>query len=135
PARYLTPDVAADCTSVALSAVDGRTMGVSDASGITATPTYKVSIAYRDGYTASGTLTIAGPDAVAKAQLAGDALLRRTGHAFDHSNIECLGAGACAPGVKSSDFAARLAAEVVLRVSVRDRDKAKVERFAKEFAP
>jgi hypothetical protein len=135
PLKYLTPDVVADFTSVSLETVDERTMRVSGAEGDEATSTYKVSIAYRDGFTASGTLVIAGPDAAAKAQLAGEALLKRTGHAFDRSNIECLGAGACAPGVNPSAFAARLAAEVVLRVSVHDGRKEAVERFAKEFAP
>jgi hypothetical protein len=96
PARYLTPDVVADFTSIALEKVDARTMRVSKARGVPATDSYKVSIAYRDGFMASGTLVIAGPDAVTKAKLCGDALLRRIGHTFDRSNIECLGAGACA---------------------------------------
>ena len=150
PARYLTPDVVADFTSIALETVDARTMHVTKARGLPATDTYKVSIAYRDGFMASGTLVIAGPDAVTKAKLSGDALLRRIGHAFDRSNIECLGAGACAPGIfsllegklagRASDgmakpSLARPANEVVLRVSVHDRQKDKVERFAKEFAP
>jgi hypothetical protein len=134
PKRYLTPDVVADFTSVAIEAVDRRTMRVTQARGTAATDTYKVSIAYRDGYMASGTLVIAGPDAVAKAQLAGDALLKRTGQAFERSNVECLGAGACAPGLNPAASAARLA-EVVLRVSVHDGRKEAVERFAKEFAP
>ncbi len=134
PARYLTPDVVADFTSIALQTVDARTLRVSAARGTPATSTYKASIAYRDGYTASGTLTIAGPDAVAKAQLAGETLLQRIGHTFDRRNIECLGAGACAPGVYPAVHMARLA-EVVLRVSVHDARKDMVERFAKEFAP
>jgi hypothetical protein len=134
PLKYLTPDVVADFTSVSLEKADERTMRVRGAEGDEATSTYKVSIAYRDGFTASGTLTIAGPDAAAKAQLAGETLLRRSGCTFGHSNIECLGAGACAPGVNPAAHAARLA-EVVLRVSVRDASKEKVERFAKEFAP
>jgi len=131
PARYLTPDVVADFTSIALENVDARTMRVHQAKGLPATDTYKVSIAYRDGYMASGTLVIAGPDAVAKAKLAGNALLKRTGHSFDRSNVECLGAGACAPGIISAIDPP----EVVLRVAVHDQIKEKVERFAKEFAP
>lgn len=132
PARYLTPDVVADFTSIALADVDARTMRVTGARGTPASDTYKVSIAYRDGFMASGTLVIAGPDAVAKARLAGNAVLQRTGHTFERSNVECVGAGACAPGV----IPARAeAAEVVLRVSVQDRNKAMVERFAREFAP
>jgi Acyclic terpene utilisation family protein AtuA len=132
PLKYLTPDVVADFTSVALETVDPRTMRVSGAVGDEATSTYKVSIAYRDGFMASGTLTIAGPDAIAKAKICGEAILRRIGGAVERGNIECLGAGACAPGVlqASADLP-----EVVLRVSVHDKKKAVVERFAKEFAP
>ncbi len=132
PARYLTPDVVADFTSVSLEHVNTRTMRMQSAKGKPATDTYKVSIAYRDGYSASGTLVIAGPDAVAKAKRAGAALLQRVGCMFDRSNIECLGAGACAPGVVT---APANPPEVVLRVAVHDSQKAKVERFAKEFAP
>jgi Acyclic terpene utilisation family protein AtuA len=132
PLRYLTPDVVADFTSVALEAVDGRTMRVRGAEGDAATSTYKVSIAYHDGFMASGTLTIAGPDSVAKAKICGDAILRRIGMAVDRSNIECLGAGACAPGVV---HASADPPEVVLRVSVHNKNKDVVERFAKEFAP
>lgn len=140
PARYLTPDVVADFTSVRLDAVNRRTLRVSAAKGKAATDTYKVSIAYRDGYMASGTLVIAGPDSVAKARLSGAALLQRIGQPFDRSNVECVGADACAPGVLSllplgEGPGVKAATETVLRVSVHDRDKSKVERFAKEFAP
>jgi hypothetical protein len=132
PMRYMTPDVVADFTSVKVDAVDARTMRVSGAEGEEATSTYKVSIAYRDGFMASGTLTIAGPDAVAKAKLAGDAILRRLGIEVERGNVEVIGSGACAPGVlqASSD-----PPEVVMRVSVHDSRKDVVERFAKEFAP
>jgi hypothetical protein len=141
PASYLTPDVVADFTSIALDVVDRRTMRVRCAKGRAATNTYKVSIAYRDGYLATGTLVIAGPNAAEKAKLSGDALLKRIGQPFDRSNVECLGAGACAPGIFSplplgEGPGVRTApAEIVMRVSVHDRDKRKVERFAKEFAP
>jgi hypothetical protein len=57
--------------------------------------------------------------------------LRRAGVAFAHHNIECLGAGDCVPGV----LPAANPPEVVLRVAVRDGNKANVERFTKEFAP
>lgn len=132
PARYMTPDVVADFTSIALQAFDTRTMRVTGARGTAATDNYKVSIAYRDGFMCSGTLTIAGPDAVAKAKVAGEALLERIDREFERSNIECLGAGACAPGLRS---AAIDPPEVVLRVGVHDSRNDVVERFAKEFAP
>lgn len=132
PARYLTPDVVADFTSVALETIDRRTQRVHGAMGKPASDSFKVSIAYRDGYSASGTLVIAGPEAVVKAKRAGAALLQRTGCTFERTNIECIGAGACAPGVI---VVPANPPEVVLRVAVHDSQKAKVERFAKEFAP
>jgi hypothetical protein len=78
---------------------------------------------------------IFGLDAVTKAQRTGEMILRRLeriGMKPEHSNIECLGAGDCVPGIRplSSD-----AGEVVLRVSVRDSRREVVERFTKEMAP
>jgi hypothetical protein len=58
--------------------------------------------------------------------------LRRAGVELEHSNIECLGAGDCVPGVVS---AIASPPEVVLRVSVRDSRRSAVERFAREIAP
>jgi hypothetical protein len=135
PAAYLTPDVVADFTSVTLSEPAADTVRVCGARGQPATDTYKVSIAYRDGFTASGTLVIFGPDAPAKARRSGEMILRRLHRAGvepQHSNIECLGAGDCVPGVVGSRGEP---AEVVLRVSVRDSRKEVVERFTKELAP
>jgi hypothetical protein len=135
PAAYLTPDVVADFTSVQLSEPARDHVAVTGARGQPATDTYKVSIAYRDGFMASGTLTIFGPAAPAKARRCGEMILRRLeriGIRPEHRNIECLGAGDCVPGVVSSRSDP---AEVVLRVSVRDSRRAVVERFTKEFAP
>jgi hypothetical protein len=135
PARYLTPDVTADFTSVCLTTTGPDRVRVETARGLPATDSYKVSIAYRDGFTASGTLLVAGPDAVDKAMRCGQMILDRlklAGVELAHSNIECLGAGASAPGVV---VARSEPPEVVLRVSVRDPRKHAVERFTKEFAP
>jgi hypothetical protein len=134
PARYLTPDVIANFTAVKLTEIGQDVVRVEGATGTAATDSYKVSIAYRDGYTSSGTLVIAGPDAVAKAWACGRMIqerLRRAGVEFEHSNVECLGAGDCVPGVLSPANPP----EVVLRVAVRDQRKTSVERFTKEFAP
>src|SRR4029077_8673373 len=56
PAAYLTPDVTADFTSVALHDLGSDTVEVRSPRGRPCTDSYKVSIAYRDGYTAAGTL-------------------------------------------------------------------------------
>ncbi len=134
PAAYLTPDVVADFTSVQLTECGRDEVRISGARGKPATDSYKVSIAYRDGWTASGTLVIAGPDAATKARRCGEILferLRRAGVTPTYRNIECLGAGDSVPGV----LPVVDAPEVVLRVTARDADRAVIERFSKEFAP
>src|SRR5262249_42443346 len=91
PAEYLTPDVIADFTSAALSEPGRDTVRVEGARGKPATDTYKMSIAYRDGYTASGTLVLLGPAAPAKAKRCGQMMLqrlRRAGVELAHSNVE-----------------------------------------------
>jgi hypothetical protein len=135
PAAYLTPDVVADFTSVELHDRGGDVVEVRKPKGRPATDTYKVSIAYRDGYASAGTLVIFGPDAPGKARKAGAMILdrlKRAGFEYAFSNIEALGAGDCVPGVVSTRGEP---AEIVLRVAVRDPRKAAVERFTKEFAP
>src|SRR5262249_24575079 len=90
--------------------------------------------AYRDGYSASGTLLIAGPGAADKARRCGEiirARLRRAGREPEQFHVECLGSGDSLPGVLPRVDAP----EVVLRVSVRDSRKDVVERFSRELAP
>lgn len=139
PARYFTPDVIADFTSPAFTQEVPDVVKCAGAKGHPASDSYKVSIAYRDGWTAAGTLVIPGPNAVAKARHSGRIILDRlkqAGHTFAHSYVEVLGAGDCVPGVSLPRSAGEYSPpEVVLRVAVRDANKAAVERFTKEFAP
>ena len=94
PAAYLTPDVVADFTSVHLTERGRDMVHVGGGRGKPATDTYKVSIAYRDGCAASGTLVIAGPGAAAKARRCGEIVLerlRRAGAESQHSHVEVIG--------------------------------------------
>jgi hypothetical protein len=134
PARYMTPDVVADFTKVALEPVGRDRIRVTDAGGTPASDTYKVSLAYRDGFQSSGMLAIAGPDAAFKAQLAGEMIfnrLRRIGIVPARKLIETIGTGDVTPGV----LPASQPPEVMLRVNVGDARRDVVERFTKEFAP
>src|SRR5581483_7992119 len=95
----------------------------------------KVSIAYRAGFKAVGTLVYAWPDALAKAQLADRVLRERLEHLglrFDHILTEFVGANAThGPLVGESHDPP----EVQLRIGVRGSDRAAVERFTRELAP
>ncbi|MGF1582403.1 MAG: acyclic terpene utilization AtuA family protein [Gemmataceae bacterium] len=134
PANYLTPDVVADFTTLDVRACQRDVVKLSGITGKPKTDSYKVSMAYRNGFAASGTLLIYGPKAATKAQACGDMIFRRlerAGVTFEDTLVECLGAGSTVPlGELRSDLE-----EVVLRISVRDSEKAKVERFTKEVAP
>jgi hypothetical protein len=135
PARYYTPDVVADFTTVNLTQSGPDTVSVMGGTSNGLTDTYKVSIAYRDGFMSAGTLLIAGPNAAMKARQSGAIMLeklRQAGFTYTASNVEALGAGDCVPGVVGSNSDPP---EVVLRVAVRDPRKSAVERFTKEFAP
>ena len=105
PAHYLTPDVDVDFTTVEVEQAGRRSRG-----GHAAPPggrrrtSYKVSLAYRAGFTASGQLLVCGRDCVAKAQACGQMILdrvRQAGFELDDSLVECLGAGRSAPGFRS----------------------------------
>lgn len=140
PARYYTPDVVADFTTPTFTQEAPDVVRCAGAKGHPASDSYKVSIAYRDGWTTTGTLVIPGPHAAAKARKSGAILLDRlkqAGHTFEHSYVEVLGAGDCVPGVgwPALSESGYESPEVVLRVAVRDAKKASVERFTKEFAP
>lgn len=135
PARYFTPDVVADFTTVKLTQEAADVVRVTGGSANGLTDTYKVSIAYRDGFMSAGTLVIAGPNAAVKARRSGAILLeklQRAGFTYAETRVEALGAGDCVPGVVGTT---NDPPEVVLRVAVRDPRRAAVERFTKEFAP
>ncbi len=137
PRSYVTPDVTADFTTIQLTQAGPDRVEVSGIAGRPNTPFLKVSVSYRDGFKAAGQVVITAPHAVAKAHLAAETVwkrLERAGVVFASEDrcTELLGAGAVLPGI----FAAAVdPPEVVLRLAVRDRDRAKVERFGKEIAP
>ena len=135
PRSYITPDVIADFTSIRLAPDGDNRVLVSGVKGQPPTDKLKVSIAYRAGFKAVGTLVYAWPDALDKAQLA-DRILRerlvRLGLKFDHVLTEFVGANAT-HGALTGDQ--RDAPEIQLRFGVRGTDRAAVERFTREIAP
>ncbi|MFL5596859.1 MAG: acyclic terpene utilization AtuA family protein [Gemmatimonadaceae bacterium] len=135
PHSYITPDVIADFTTIRLEETGENRVRVFGIKGRPPTDKLKVSVAYRAGFKAVGTLVYAWPDALEKAQLA-DRVLRerldRLGLRFDQVLTEFLGASAT-HGTLAGDQSA--APEVQLRVGVRGSDRGAVERFTREIAP
>lgn len=135
PRAYLTPDVSVDFTTVELEQSGKDRVAVRGATGRAATDSYKVSLAYADGFTSAGQLVVYGPDCVSKARaIAGmiEARVRSAGFRLNDYHVECLGAGDAVPGLHAPPTNLR---EVVLRIGVHAYDRAAVERFTREFAP
>ena len=135
PHSYITPDVVADFTTIRLAQEGENRVLVSGIKGKPPTDKLKVSVAYRAGFKAVGTLVYAWPDALEKAQLA-DRVLRerldRLGLKFEHILSEFVGATATHGSLAGDQ---RVAPEVQLRFGVRGPDRAAVERFTREIAP
>jgi hypothetical protein len=96
-----------------------------------------VSISYQDGFKAQGQLTIAGPEAIAKAKLCAEVVFERLAmdgceFAPEERLVELVGAGVCHDGIGEPP---EDPPEVVLRLGVKGRDRAKVDRFGMELVP
>ncbi len=138
PNNYITPDVIADFTSFDLVQDGENRVKIAGVKGSPATPTYKVSMSYSDGWKSVGQLTICGPDALAKAQLCADIVWKRLefdGFSYSEEErlMEFVGAGVCHAGLLEEGAAEP--SEVVLRLGVKGPDKKKVGRFGSELVP
>jgi hypothetical protein len=137
PAAYILPDVIADFSNVNLTQAGPDKVRVTGAKGRPPTTQYKVSATYQDGYKAVATVSIVGPDAAAKAERIGEALIARARLEFSArglpdftaTHIEALGAEA-SYGAGSK---ARASREVLLRLVVVHQDVKCLELFAREL--
>jgi len=135
PHSYITPDVVADFTSIHLAPDGENRVRVFGITGQPATDKLKVSIAYREGFKAVGSLVYAWPDALEKAQLADRVLRERLdnmGLRFDQVLSEFVGVSATHGPLT---VMAGEAPEVQWRIGVRSSDRKAVERFTREIAP
>ncbi len=136
PRHYITPDCVADFTTIQLRNAGRDRVRVTGIRGRPATDSLKVSLSYHYGYKAVGTLVYAWPDAVKKAKRADKILRARLdalGLEFEEILTEYVGVnathGPLAPPPDPN------LAEVQLRVGVRARERAPVDRFTREIAP
>ncbi|MEM7518564.1 MAG: acyclic terpene utilization AtuA family protein, partial [Planctomycetota bacterium] len=138
PADYLTPDVRADFTSFKIEENGADRVDISGVEGKPATPFYKVSLSYQDGWKSTGQLTISGPDALEKAKLCEQIVWERLAYdGFEYSPeermVEFVGANVCHEGISVPN--GEEPSEVVLRMGVKGPDRKKVDRFGSELVP
>lgn len=134
PDNYISPDVTVSFLSLELTEIEKNRIEIKGAKGKPATPFYKVSATYRDGYKTEGLITVFGPQCRQKAIKCGEIVLERVkqaGYEIEESRIECLGTGDVVPGIHSPFNAP----ETVLRICVKDSRKEALEAFSKQIAP
>jgi hypothetical protein len=135
PNSYITPDVIADFTTIQVESAGVNRVRLFGIKGRPPTDKLKVSIAYRAGYKAVGTLVYSWPSAYDKAKLA-DTVLRerldRLGLKFDHILTEFVGVNSTHGPLAGEP---NDPPEVQFRIGVRGEDRAAVERFSRELAP
>jgi len=135
PQRYLTPDCAADFTSIRLEDVGPDRVRVTGIRGGPRPPSLKLSISYAHGWKAIGTLVYSWPQALEKARAADQVVrerLRQLGLEFEEIYTEYFGVNAChGPAAAPNPDPP----EVQLRIGVRGQDKRAVDRFTRELIP
>src|ERR1700722_1621246 len=139
PQAYLLPDVACDFSAVQLQELGEDRVRVSGARGLPATPYYKASLTYPDGYRCTATLMIVGAEAAEKARHVAAAILKRTRRMFSERGLndyiavstEVLGAET-SYGPHARHGATR---EVVLKIAVAHEQERALGLFAREIFP
>jgi len=92
PHAYLTPDVVADFSRVALRPLGPDRIAVGGARGAGRPAQLKVSVGYVAGYVGEGEIGYAGSNAEARARLAADIVHERLSERFSELRIDLIGA-------------------------------------------
>ncbi len=137
PENYLSPDCVADFTSIQLQQDGENRVHVSGVRGKPATPTYKVSMSYSNGYKILGTLCISGPDAVAKAEVVADTVFKRLAmHGVEipaeNRFVELFGTNVLYKGLVEKNDEPH---ELLLRIGARGDDPKTLNLLGTELAP
>lgn len=129
PINYITPDVIAEFASIQLKSDGENRVHVSGIKGKKPTDMLKVSVAFEDGYKASGALIISGPDAKKKAEKFNSIFWKRVDINYEDTLTEYIGLNACHRGMAEKEDTN----EILLRFSVRDHDRDKFEKFRRKL--
>ncbi|KZD09305.1 acyclic terpene utilization AtuA family protein [Oceanibaculum pacificum] len=137
PAGYLTPDVAADITGAEIVELGGDRVRVDGIRGHARPETLKVTVCFDGGWIGEGEISYMGPNAAARARLAGEMVRRRAPQSLKlrFDLIGVMSVLADDGGAAWRDFAPDEAAarDVRLRVAMSGPDKESVERGLQEI--
>ena len=138
PAAYLVPDVTLDCTGLQAEETGPDRVTITGARGHTPPPTLKATISVDGGWLGEAFLTYSGPNALARADLAGQIVRERltAQGANEPVRIETLGAYATLDGGNTDKRGARhlpTDGEYTVRVATQSVDKARAQQVCDEL--
>ncbi len=137
PTAYLTPDVTLDLGNVSVEEAGPNRVRLTGAAGKPPPPTLKATVSVDGGWLGEGEITYAGPNALARAELAASVVRRRCQilGIQEALRVDIHGAG----GVHDNDMGSRRAmqdlpkdGEYRLRAAVRSRDREVAQRVSDE---
>lgn len=137
PSEYITPDCIADFTTIQVNDIGKNRVFVSGIKGKPATPYYKVSASYKNGFKLTSSLTYCWPDALEKAQTGFEILKSRAsklGLQVDMFHADFVGYSACDEKPVQLSGASDIS-EVQLRFSAISSSKSDLDRLGMEVAP
>ncbi len=131
PENYISPDVIADFKTIQLEQAGHDRVKVFGIKGKPSTHFLKVSMAYADGFKASGSVIIGGCEVLEKARVFENIFWERLGIDFVKKSTEYIGYNATMKDIPT-DIVPN---EILLQFSVFDYDKNKINEFSKSIAP
>ena len=138
PAAYLVPDVTLDCTDLDATEEAPNRVRITGARGHAPPPTLKATVSVDGGWLGEAFMTYSGPNALARADLAGEIVRTRLAEQGQNEpvRIETLGTGATHDGGSVTRRAARnlpTDGEFTVRVATQSVDKATAQRITDEL--
>lgn len=128
PENYMGPDVIADLTTLEVTWISMDQVMVKGVKGKPAPDTWKVSMAYHDGYKATGHIVVGGADAHLKAETLKDIFWKRLPD-FDKTRSSFIGSDALGQSLKNPE-----PKEILLQFTAFDQAQEKLYQFSKEVA-
>ncbi len=130
PKSYYSPDVISDLTNIKLTQIEQNSVLVEDANGQEPSSDYKVSASYLDGYRATGSLIISGPQAVEKATLVKQLFWEKVDLNLFKRNTEFVGYDSC----NINKLNPLYSDEILIRFHAHDYDRDKIKKFTENIA-
>ena len=130
PSNYISPDGVARFDSLQLKEVGKDRVRVTGIKGKPEPDYLKVSMAYEDGWKASGEVLVSGPDTYKKAETIASIFWNKLKYEYESTRTEMIGSGSIWPEQLSEGETC----EILLRFGVCDHNRKSIVDFGKALS-